>query len=126
MDILKDMYQRERLSEERWQLVQNVRRLNAVALRSQGIQSRIQNHSRRWGMPYITARDPFSHAQAERCWRYFQALMAHYANHGLVDREMVSVVLYETQQKHMVNQERRVHEALDAIEAAYTKLKKRF
>ncbi len=126
MDVLKEMYQRAKLSEERWQLVQDVRRLNAVALRSQEIQSRIQNHSRRWGMPYITARDPFSNARAEQHWRHFQALMTHYANHGLVDREMISVVLYETKQRQVANQEKRVHDTLDAIEAAYSKLKRRF
>ena len=125
MDILKDMYQQNKLSEEHWLLVQNVRKLGAIALRSQGIQTRIQNHSRRWGMPHITTRDPFCHSNAEQKWRHFQSLIALYAHHGFINREILSVVLYETPQKQRIK-EAHLHETLSAIDAAYRKLKKRF
>ena len=93
-DFVQQLFVKEQITPEQWQLVRDIRRLALHARRSQGIRAHLQSHSQYWGMPHICSQDTYVNARAEQKWKLFLFYLKPFTEHQWLDSQMLELLFH--------------------------------
>jgi hypothetical protein len=126
VDVFYDLYTNDKISDDDWNLLETVRKLEKTASRSCGIFFNVQSHNANLGMPKCYKNESFNHPKAEKKWRDFKNQLDFFIKQGFLDKAFLDYIFLQTKPFKKFNYSREhTRYSLDVLNNIYNNCSKK-